>query len=46
MGKITVNPGVEQAIIVVIWGRHSWESVPQSSCSLEEAARVELRSHK
>lgn len=44
--KITVNPTLDQLNIVVIGELSSWESILQSSCSCEEAARVKVISHQ
>lgn len=45
MRKIKVNPKSEQVKIAVIGKACTWESVPQSSGTWEEAARVELTSY-
>lgn len=46
MEKIELNPRLEQVSVAVVGKTFSWESVPQSSVSLEEAARVEFTSEK
>lgn len=42
LGKITINPRLEEIKIVMVGKAPSWDSVPQSNSSWEEANQVEL----